>query len=314
MSEAARRPLWKRCLPARPVCWSLWVATLRCAQARGKGRLPSCPRRAAAPPDPDGPLPPAACPAPTYGHNCSQTCSCFNGGSCDPVHGQCRCGPGWMGPTCLERKPPPTPGVWDQGLLSAPPWATRGHVGVGYWWTGVSAGAVGRGAGGLSCLHWHLALGEGREVPGSAGLGWWARGGLGRVVLERGLGEVLPTKSGVGFWGGLEGAQPPGWLSMGERRRARWAGLLRAAPLLPQPAPRARTARTVSMPASVSTGAPVTPSQATARARRAGLAWPARRVSLGQTEEVEGPGSQGGCPKVCWHAPHSLWAEMAFCQ
>lgn len=156
-----------------------------------------------------------------------------------------------------------------------------------------------------------LAPGPGgrREVPGSAGLGWWARGGLGRVVLETGLGEVLPTMSGIGFCGVLEGAQPLGWLLMGERRRARWAGLLRAALLLLQPAPRARTARTVSMPASVSTGAPVTPSQATARARRAGLAWPARRVSPGQTEEAEGPGSQGGCPEVCWHAPHSVGGD-----
>lgn len=56
---------------------------------------------------PDLPLPLAACPAHTYGHNCSQTCSCFNGASCDPVHGQCHCGPGWMGSTCLEGKPPP---------------------------------------------------------------------------------------------------------------------------------------------------------------------------------------------------------------
>lgn len=48
---------------------------------------------------------PTACPALTFGHNCTQTCACFNGASCDPVHGRCRCAPGWMGPTCQQGKP-----------------------------------------------------------------------------------------------------------------------------------------------------------------------------------------------------------------
>ncbi|KAM9723892.1 N-acetylglucosamine-1-phosphodiester alpha-N-acetylglucosaminidase isoform 1-T1 [Menidia menidia] len=35
-----------------------------------------------------------------YGDRCNQTCSCVNGGSCDPVHGRCSCPPGFHGETC----------------------------------------------------------------------------------------------------------------------------------------------------------------------------------------------------------------------
>uniref|UniRef100_A0A8C7ZGJ1 N-acetylglucosamine-1-phosphodiester alpha-N-acetylglucosaminidase n=1 Tax=Oryzias sinensis TaxID=183150 RepID=A0A8C7ZGJ1_9TELE len=35
-----------------------------------------------------------------YGDGCNHTCSCVNGGSCDPVHGRCACPPGFHGDTC----------------------------------------------------------------------------------------------------------------------------------------------------------------------------------------------------------------------
>ncbi|RVE63067.1 hypothetical protein OJAV_G00163120 [Oryzias javanicus] len=35
-----------------------------------------------------------------YGDGCTHTCSCVNGGSCDPVHGRCACPPGFHGDTC----------------------------------------------------------------------------------------------------------------------------------------------------------------------------------------------------------------------
>ncbi|KAF6734047.1 N-acetylglucosamine-1-phosphodiester alpha-N-acetylglucosaminidase [Oryzias melastigma] len=35
-----------------------------------------------------------------YGDGCTHTCSCVNGGSCDPVHGHCTCPPGFHGDTC----------------------------------------------------------------------------------------------------------------------------------------------------------------------------------------------------------------------
>ena len=56
--------------------------------------------------------------------------------------------------------------------------------------------------------------------------------------------------------------------------------------------------RTVSSPACAGMGAPVTQSQVTAPAQRAGPAWPVRRVSVGLVEG--GPwgsrGTQGHCP------------------
>lgn len=35
-----------------------------------------------------------------YGENCTQACSCTNGGRCDRVTGSCACLPGWMGELC----------------------------------------------------------------------------------------------------------------------------------------------------------------------------------------------------------------------
>uniref|UniRef100_A0A7N6B0A9 EGF-like domain-containing protein n=1 Tax=Anabas testudineus TaxID=64144 RepID=A0A7N6B0A9_ANATE len=35
-----------------------------------------------------------------YGDGCKHSCACFNGGSCDPVHGLCTCPPGFHGNTC----------------------------------------------------------------------------------------------------------------------------------------------------------------------------------------------------------------------
>ncbi|XP_033126583.1 multiple epidermal growth factor-like domains protein 11, partial [Anneissia japonica] len=44
------------------------------------------------------------CPVNFYGPRCSLECpACSNGGTCDPVKGQCDCLPGWTGPTCDEK-------------------------------------------------------------------------------------------------------------------------------------------------------------------------------------------------------------------
>ncbi|XP_028280919.1 N-acetylglucosamine-1-phosphodiester alpha-N-acetylglucosaminidase [Parambassis ranga] len=37
-----------------------------------------------------------------YGDGCNYTCSCVNGGSCDPVHGSCTCPPGFRGNACEQ--------------------------------------------------------------------------------------------------------------------------------------------------------------------------------------------------------------------
>lgn len=42
------------------------------------------------------------CLAGFYGDGCNQTCSCVNGGSCDPVHGRCTCPPGFHGNYCEQ--------------------------------------------------------------------------------------------------------------------------------------------------------------------------------------------------------------------
>lgn len=41
-----------------------------------------------------------ACPAGLYGKDCQHSCLCRNGGSCDPVSGQCTCPEGWTGLAC----------------------------------------------------------------------------------------------------------------------------------------------------------------------------------------------------------------------
>ena len=45
------------------------------------------------------------CPAGTFGTDCSQKCSCLNGGICDKKTGGCDCGLGWTGKYCEEGKP-----------------------------------------------------------------------------------------------------------------------------------------------------------------------------------------------------------------
>lgn len=35
------------------------------------------------------------CPTGTHGAMCKSECRCQNGGSCDPVTGECTCTPGW---------------------------------------------------------------------------------------------------------------------------------------------------------------------------------------------------------------------------
>lgn len=42
----------------------------------------------------------SACPAGLYGKNCQHSCLCRNGGSCDPILGQCVCPEGWTGLAC----------------------------------------------------------------------------------------------------------------------------------------------------------------------------------------------------------------------
>lgn len=45
---------------------------------------------------------PSACPPGSYGEACTQVCRCHNNASCHPVSGQCRCAPGFTGPSCLQ--------------------------------------------------------------------------------------------------------------------------------------------------------------------------------------------------------------------
>ncbi len=40
-----------------------------------------------------------------WGSDCSEPCSCLNGGRCHPQTGACECLPGWTGPECGERCP-----------------------------------------------------------------------------------------------------------------------------------------------------------------------------------------------------------------
>lgn len=123
--------------------------------------------------------------------------------------------------------------------------------------------------------------GEGRGpgrwciVPRTAGL--VGPGGLGLVVLGE-VSEPGPTLVfALALPRGALGPCGPGWRV-----------LHLAALSVSQPAPRACMARAAGRPASASTGAPATPSRATAPAPRAGPAWPVRRVSAGQAEASRG--------------------------
>lgn len=46
--------------------------------------------------------PTLACPEGTFGRNCSFSCKCKNGATCDPVSGQCQCPPGVSGDMCQD--------------------------------------------------------------------------------------------------------------------------------------------------------------------------------------------------------------------
>lgn len=45
---------------------------------------------------------PTACAEGHFGKNCSFSCKCKNGASCDPVNGNCRCPPGVSGDLCQD--------------------------------------------------------------------------------------------------------------------------------------------------------------------------------------------------------------------
>ena len=49
------------------------------------------------------------CSAGTFGVNCTQSCSCSNGGECNRFSGCCRCRPGWFGPNCEMGELDPLP-------------------------------------------------------------------------------------------------------------------------------------------------------------------------------------------------------------
>lgn len=44
------------------------------------------------------------CPEGFWGANCSNTCTCKNGGTCVPESGSCVCAPGFRGPSCQRRE------------------------------------------------------------------------------------------------------------------------------------------------------------------------------------------------------------------
>lgn len=58
-----------------------------------------------------------------WGANCSNTCTCKNGGTCIPENGNCVCAPGFRGPSCQRREAhcPPAPPVSSSDLGTTPP-------------------------------------------------------------------------------------------------------------------------------------------------------------------------------------------------
>ncbi|XP_071788830.1 uncharacterized protein [Asterias amurensis] len=49
---------------------------------------------------------PNVCPSNTFGRDCSSSCNCQNGATCNAKNGTCHCGPGWRGPHCELTCPP----------------------------------------------------------------------------------------------------------------------------------------------------------------------------------------------------------------
>lgn len=45
-----------------------------------------------------------SCPEGFWGANCSNACTCKNGGTCVPENGNCVCAPGFRGPSCQRRE------------------------------------------------------------------------------------------------------------------------------------------------------------------------------------------------------------------
>lgn len=54
------------------------------------------------------------CPEGFWGANCSNTCTCKNGGTCLPENGNCVCVPGFRGPSCQRREAPSLPPTCQQ--------------------------------------------------------------------------------------------------------------------------------------------------------------------------------------------------------
>lgn len=54
------------------------------------------------------------CPEGFWGTNCSNTCTCKNGGTCIPENGNCVCAPGFRGPSCQRRESPSPPSTCQQ--------------------------------------------------------------------------------------------------------------------------------------------------------------------------------------------------------
>lgn len=194
--------------------------------------------------------------------------------------------------------------------MLAPPWAVQGHTVSGTRWTHSSLGMEGREGGGRAPAMGHRGRGGGLrptpfspEPPEAGQLGPGSPG----AGHPRGSPRSLPFGAGLQVqWAGPLRVQAPG-LAGGDA-----AGHFS---LRPQPALQASTARTASIPASARTGAPVTLSQATAPAPRAGLGWPVRKVSAGQAggggrrdPVVWNPGPAPRCASVQPPPPVAAWS------
>ena len=54
----------------------------------------------------------------SWGVNCLNKCRCKNGGTCDPVTGECICADGWYGRECEEGKSN-VPCCWEKRFTTA---------------------------------------------------------------------------------------------------------------------------------------------------------------------------------------------------